>query len=82
MKYNGPMYPKIQKKVESVKLQVKQTWVGGNNFEVDHYDYIYVVDLDKGVCWCKKFELADIPCCHATVASIFFRKEIEHYVDY
>ena len=52
----GNLCPKIQKKLEKVKLKAMDChyiWRGGQRFEVEHHTNRFVVDLDESVCECR-----------------------------
>lgn len=85
-RYKDPKYLKIQKKkVKLAKLHDMEchvTWGGRSNFEIDHPDSTFIVDLNNRICRCQMFDLIGIPCSHVVSAIIFSRKEIEHFIDH
>ncbi|XP_077215829.1 uncharacterized protein LOC143850465 [Tasmannia lanceolata] len=82
-KYEGPVCPKIQEKVEKIKVAACEChveWSGGEEYEVQRYGKQYVVNLAQKCCGCRSWDLTGIPRIHA-VASIFYQKEnVEKFV--
>ncbi|XP_028059048.1 uncharacterized protein LOC114262831 [Camellia sinensis] len=83
LKYKGPIYEKIQSKVEKRKLKSRvwiPTWSGVAKFGVRYGGDGYIVNLENKTCTYFEWDLTGIPCPHG-VAAIFFRKErVEDYV--
>ncbi|XP_077215851.1 uncharacterized protein LOC143850494 [Tasmannia lanceolata] len=82
-KYEGPICPKIQEKLEKIKVvacDCHVEWSGGEEYEVQRNGKQYVVNLAQKCCGCRSWDLTGIPCIHA-VASIFYQKErVENFV--
>lgn len=77
MKYQGPICPKIQAKLEISKGESRyctSTWSGGPKFEVNCFGQQVVVDLEKHTCTCYQWDLTGIPCKHV-VSAIGFKKK-------
>ncbi|XP_048501563.1 uncharacterized protein LOC125497894 [Beta vulgaris subsp. vulgaris] len=51
-----------------------------NEFEVNHEDYTYVVDLEAQTCSCGRWTLMGIPCWHSLACIQLRRLKYEHYV--
>ncbi|XP_077232428.1 uncharacterized protein LOC143869753 [Tasmannia lanceolata] len=77
-KYEGPICPKIQEKLEKLKMgacDCHVEWSSGEEYEVQRHGKQYVVNLAK-TCW----DLTRLPCIHA-IAAIFYQKEpVENFV--
>ncbi|XP_072969997.1 uncharacterized protein [Typha angustifolia] len=74
LKQYGTLTPKAKSKLEKNKKKARRfevIYAGRRIFEVAAALSIFIVDLGKQKCSCKKWDLIDIPCPHA-VASIFF----------
>lgn len=65
-KYGGSLCPRIQEKLEKVEEQSKDCfphWSGELEFEVDHFDRTYLVDLNAKTCTCRRWDLSGKPSC-------------------
>ncbi|XP_075092413.1 uncharacterized protein LOC142172647 [Nicotiana tabacum] len=47
---------------------------GTDRFEVDEYEYRYIVNLRKRTCTCRSWQLRGIPCAHA-ICEIYHQEE-------
>lgn len=77
--------PRIIKKlnysIEATKF-CKDTWTGGNEFEVRDSDGgQWVVNIATKTCSCRRWELSGIPCSHGCQALYSMNKNPEHGVD-
>ena len=55
-KIMGSLCPKIQKKLEKVKLEALDyhyIWGRGHRFEVEHHNNKFVVALEDSICGCR-----------------------------
>lgn len=63
----GPIYPKIRKKLNK-NMEWSNTCYampsGKGIFQVMDRDYTFVVDLTNKICYCRRWDLSGIPCCH------------------
>ncbi|KAI3514960.1 hypothetical protein L1887_13708 [Cichorium endivia] len=71
-KSSGVLTPTAQKLLDKVKEQASMCtciFNGGGKYQVtsDHYEQ-FIVDMHKGVCSCRKWEVSGIPCKHAVAA--------------
>ncbi|KAL3510208.1 hypothetical protein ACH5RR_029609 [Cinchona calisaya] len=77
--------PKIQKKLEKAKEDAAVNiarFSGDSKFEVTHmYGEKFVVDLEKCVCDCRRWELTGIPCSHAICCIQVIGEEPERFVN-
>ncbi|KAL4388980.1 hypothetical protein GQ457_09G022140 [Hibiscus cannabinus] len=84
-KYTGLLCPKIQKKVDTLIEQAARCWpshAGALRYEVAFGPSDqHVVDLEAGVCSCRKWDLTGIPCAHAISAMLSIQRRPENYVD-
>ncbi|KAK1554254.1 hypothetical protein Q3G72_009769 [Acer saccharum] len=66
------MCPKVFKFVEKLKLESSiyhSEYSGNSKFQVRGYaDEQYVVDIEKRICACNKWQLIGIPCIHGMSA--------------
>ncbi|XP_075665367.1 uncharacterized protein LOC142635032 [Castanea sativa] len=70
-KYTGKLYPSIQDKLETLKVESKPfsaTPAGNFFYEVASQYERHVVDLVKKTCSCRYWDLNGIPCKHAIIA--------------
>ena len=84
-KYNGPICPRIQTKIERAKKGVIYCFpymVGDGKFEVDQINVgRWVVDPNKRSCDCYQWDLTGIPCTHAVACMNVIKVRPEFYVD-
>ncbi|KAL4385939.1 hypothetical protein GQ457_09G011390 [Hibiscus cannabinus] len=84
-KYTGLLCPKIQKKVDALIEQAARCWpshAGALRYEVAFGPSDqHVVDLEAGVCSCRKWDLTGIPCAHVISAMLSIQRIPENYVD-
>ncbi|KAL4346647.1 hypothetical protein GQ457_17G011550 [Hibiscus cannabinus] len=68
-KFVGPLYPKIQKKLEIMIELSNRCWLrnaGGQQYQVEcGYGNQHVVNMQALTCICRRWELIGIPCNHA-----------------
>ncbi|XP_070017886.1 uncharacterized protein [Nicotiana sylvestris] len=55
---------------------------GTDRFEVDEYEYRYIVNLRRRTCTCRSWQLRGIPCAHAISAIYHQEEEPYNYVDH
>ncbi|XP_028055286.1 uncharacterized protein LOC114259467 [Camellia sinensis] len=70
-KYNGEICPNIHDKLEKLKMESRNcfaTWCGQLEFEVDHFQMRYIVDLSTRTCSCKRWDLSSLLWSHAISA--------------
>ncbi|KAL3529671.1 hypothetical protein ACH5RR_008993 [Cinchona calisaya] len=77
--------PKIQKKLEKAKEDAAfniARFSNDSKFEVTHmYGEKFVVDLEKRVCDCRRWELTGIPCSHVVCCISLTGEESESFVN-
>ncbi|KAK9042891.1 hypothetical protein V6N11_071245 [Hibiscus sabdariffa] len=83
-RFNGQICPKIQKKLEKLKLESFKCildWSGGQTFQVRCPSTHFVVNIAEMTCSCRRWQLSGLPCSHA-ISCIFNRRlQVEDYVD-
>ncbi|CAK8538622.1 unnamed protein product [Lathyrus sativus] len=85
-RYTGVTSPNIQKVLEKTKRAAEgwiATWHADDDFAifgVSNGVEIYVVNLLRHKCGCRKWDLSGIPCCHAIVCIWYSKEEPEEYV--
>jgi hypothetical protein len=56
-------------------------WNGEDGFEVqEREDRRYIVNLQKGECTCRYWQLAGLPCCHAIAAIYKSSQQLDDYI--
>ncbi|GKB07120.1 mutator type transposase [Tanacetum coccineum] len=73
----GPLTPSVTKMFDAIKKATEYNvqWNGGFLYQVTGpYKDQYVVNMDRRVCSCRKWELTGIPCKHV-VAAIYNMSE-------
>ncbi|GKB53372.1 mutator type transposase [Tanacetum coccineum] len=74
----GPLTPSVTKMFDAIKKKATEynvQWNGGFLYQVTGpYKDQYVVNMDRRVCSCRKWELTGIPCKHV-VAAIYNMSE-------
>ena len=76
-KYGGNLFPRIQKKLEQLKLKCKGFYAissGKFVYEVDNERERHVMELVNRTCSCRVWDLTGIPYKHG-VAAIFVNRE-------
>ena len=74
----------IHAKLEIEKKEVTNCFLMPSTnliFQVNHKMDNLIVDLNAISCTCRKWDLCDIPCCHAISCIFFLRKNAEDFVD-
>ncbi|KAI8571636.1 hypothetical protein RHMOL_Rhmol01G0135200 [Rhododendron molle] len=70
LRCKDPICPKIRRRLD--KLREEKGWIpryfGHHQFQVEGPNEQFRVDLKKGMCGCRKWELSGIPCVHACAA--------------
>ncbi|XP_030939780.1 uncharacterized protein LOC115964654 [Quercus lobata] len=77
MRVESELCPKICKRLHREKVgngRWLAYWASDTKFEVKNGLQIFIVDLAKGVCSCRKWDITGIPCYHA-ISCIFFNRE-------
>ncbi|XP_066164589.1 uncharacterized protein [Oryza sativa Japonica Group] len=67
-KWQGPICPKIRKKLLKIAEQANICYVlpaGKGVFQVEERGTKYIVDVVTKHCDCRRWDLTGIPCCHA-----------------
>jgi hypothetical protein len=82
----GKLCPRILEKLEAIgeeAIDLISRFVGDGDgmFEVERGHRMYVVNLRKRTCGCRKWEITGIPCAHAHSAITFHGHKPEDYVD-
>ncbi|KAK8954372.1 hypothetical protein KSP39_PZI002451 [Platanthera zijinensis] len=84
LKFGGEVCPSIQRILENNKKSSHNyilVWNGHNKFEVQGWNGDkWTVDLSLRSCSCRKWDLTDIPCEHATSCIFYRRENVEDYV--
>ncbi|XP_028055287.1 uncharacterized protein LOC114259468 [Camellia sinensis] len=82
-KYNGEICPNIHDKLEKLKMESRNcfaTWCGQLEFEVDHFQRRYIVDLSTRTCSCRRWDLSGLPCSHGISVIQINLEQSEAYV--
>ncbi|KAI8572928.1 hypothetical protein RHMOL_Rhmol01G0239000 [Rhododendron molle] len=70
LRCKDPICPKIRKRHDQIREE--KGWIpryfGHDQFQVEGPHEQFRVDLKKGTCGCRKWELSGIPCVHACAA--------------
>ena len=77
MKVEYELCPKIRKRLHKEKLACSKwlaCWASRTKFEVKNGLESFTVDLEEKNCSYRKWDITDIPRCHA-ISYIFFNKE-------
>jgi hypothetical protein len=80
----GKLYRRIYEKLKAVGEEATNClsrYASDDLFEVEQGRRMYVVDLRKRTCGCRKWEMTGIPCAHAHSAITFRGHKLEDYVD-
>ena len=84
MKYEGPICPRIQQKLEKNKemsCECETQYAGNGYYEVGYKGKRYVVSLEEMSCGCRMWDLTGIPCPHAISAIVEAEKNPLDFVD-
>ena len=76
--------PKIQKIVEELKvvaMHCEVTYAGNFTYEVRVGIKTFIVDLDRHMCTCRKWNLTGIPCPHTIGAILTDKRQPEAFVN-
>ncbi|XP_021744639.1 uncharacterized protein LOC110710621 [Chenopodium quinoa] len=81
--FEGEIMPSVVKMVhrglqESGSMRINQADL--NEFEVDHGDDTFVVNLETQTCGCYRWTLMGIPCWHALACIQLKRLNYEHFI--
>ncbi|GMP67552.1 hypothetical protein CsSME_00027494 [Camellia sinensis var. sinensis] len=82
-KYTSKICPNIYDKLEKVKVESRNcfaTWCRQLEFEVDHFQMRYIVDLSTRTCSYKRWDLSSFPCSHAISAIQINHEQPEVYM--
>ncbi|XP_020421399.1 uncharacterized protein LOC18772410 [Prunus persica] len=64
----GPRIFGIVEKLTTKSTQCIASYAGGGKYQVNNInDRMYVVDLERHTCTCRKWDLCRIPCLHSMV---------------
>ncbi|OIT35395.1 hypothetical protein A4A49_03157, partial [Nicotiana attenuata] len=78
----SPMARVILEENKELSRKCKVLWFGTDGFEVDEYEYRYIVNLRRRTCTCRSWQLRGIPCAHAICAIYHQEEEPYNYVDH
>ncbi|KAL2505803.1 Uncharacterized protein Adt_21424 [Abeliophyllum distichum] len=84
-KHKGKVCPKIEKKLakyiqESYRCD-EPKWNGSSQYQVKCAAWKFMVDIEKRMCVCRKWDLiSEIPCPHAIAVILERQDEHENYV--
>lgn len=83
-RWSGHICPNIFKKLKmNIQLsgRCNVLWNGEDGFEVqEREDRKYIVNLKKGECTCRYWQLAGLPCCHAIAAIYKSSQKLDDYI--
>ena len=83
-KLSGHICPNIFKKLKmNIQLSGRciVLWNGEDEFEVqEREDKNYIVNLQKGECTCRYWQLVGLPCCHAIAAIYKSSQQLDDYI--
>ncbi|XP_075111481.1 uncharacterized protein LOC142181825 [Nicotiana tabacum] len=78
----SPMARVILEENKEFSRKCKVLWFGTDGFEVDEYEYRYIVNLRRRTCTCRSWQLRGIPCAYAICAIYHQEKESYNYMDH
>lgn len=82
--WTGMICPNVFKKLKmNIELSAKcfVLWNGADGFEVqEREDMKYIVNLKKGECTCRYWQLSGLPCCHAISCIYKATQKLEDYI--
>ena len=84
MRVESELCPKIYKRLHSKKVDSGRwlaCWASDTKFEVKNGLQSFILDLAKGVCSCRKWDITGIQCCHAVSCIFFNREQAEKYTN-
>uniref|UniRef100_A0A3Q7EGY0 SWIM-type domain-containing protein n=1 Tax=Solanum lycopersicum TaxID=4081 RepID=A0A3Q7EGY0_SOLLC len=70
-KYQGLICPKIEKKLNDIRLEAavfRPNFSGGPKVSIEGPGRSFIMDMQKGSCTCRKWDLTGLPCPHALVS--------------
>lgn len=82
--FDDILCPNIRKKLDKLYDAAKFCELipaVGGKFEVQYFDEVYIVDLERKECSCNVWVLTGLPCSHAMACVLHARESIEKYVD-
>ncbi|KAH0636774.1 hypothetical protein KY289_036689 [Solanum tuberosum] len=83
-KYQGLICPKIEKKLNQIRLDAalfRPNFSGGPKVSVEGPEGPFIVDMQKGSCTCRRWDLTGLPCPHALVSIYGNGDRVEDYVN-
>ncbi|KAH0638863.1 hypothetical protein KY285_035449 [Solanum tuberosum] len=83
-KYQGLICPKIEKKLNQIRLEAtlfRPNFSGGPKVSVEGPGGPFIVDIQKGSCTCRRWDLTGLPCPHALVSIHGIGDRVEDYVN-
>ena len=83
-KKGGNICSRIMEKLEEnkgISRFCKTVWNGDTQYEVQHMDDRFTVDLEQKTCSCRAWDLNGIPCSHGVSAIFYMNFRLEDYVD-
>ena len=78
------MCPEVCKRLHKEKMGSGRwlaCWASNTKFKVKNGLQSFIVDLAKGVCGCRKWDINGIPCCHAISCILFNKEPAEKYTN-
>ncbi|OIT26827.1 hypothetical protein A4A49_23899 [Nicotiana attenuata] len=78
----SPMARVILEENKEFSRKCKVLWFETDGFEVDEYEYRYIVNLRRRTCTCRSWQLRGIPCAHAICEIYHQEEESYNYVDH
>ena len=84
MRVESKLYPRICKRLYREKVGSGRwlaCWASDTKFGVKNGLQSFIVDLAKGVCIYKKWDITGIPCFHAISCIFFNREQAEKYTN-
>lgn len=81
--YSGVVMPRVLKKLNESHDQSRRCRIvseAGLTFEVQDYNFKFVVNIERHECDCKRWDLSGIPCRHAWTAINHMRMDGETFL--
>ncbi|KAH0633728.1 hypothetical protein KY284_036514 [Solanum tuberosum] len=83
-KYQGLICPKIEKNLNQIRLEAalfRPNFSCGPKVSVEGPGGPFIVDMQKGSCTCRRWDLTGLPCPHALVSIHGNGDRVEDYVN-
>ena len=84
LKVESEFCPKVCKRLYREKMSSSKwlaCWSSDTKFEVKNGLQSFIVDLEKRICTCRKWDITGIPCYHAILCIFFNREAAEKYTN-